>query len=161
MPLPGRSRPWTASLRAIVDGIDDAPVRWRVLAVLYLTAAPLAGVTLFLPHGHGTTDWAIAALVVSALAIGTALLVLAGRLPRGGVGALLAVGTLMITGCILAGGDTGGPYALLYVWAGVEGFFFLRARGALLLNAFIAACYGAALLALPTDGSAPSRWILT
>src|SRR4051794_41619630 len=143
MPLSGRSRPWTAPLRALVDGMDDAPVRWRVLAVLYLTAAPLAGITLFMPHGRETTDWAIAALALSAIAIGLLLLALASRLPRGGVGALLALGTLMITGCILAGGDAGTPYALIYVWAGVEGFFFLRARGALLLNAFIAACYGA------------------
>ena len=158
MPKPGNSRPW---LRAIVDGIDDAPVRWRVLAVLYLTAAPLAGITLFIPHGHGTTDWAIAALSLSAIAIGLLLLALASRLPRGGVGALLVLGTLMITGCILAGGDASSPYALIYVWAGVEGFFFLSARGAFLLNVFIAACYAAALLVVPSDGAAPSRWILT
>src|SRR3954465_12611765 len=161
MPLSGRSRPWTAPLRALVDGLDDAPVRWRVLAVLYLTAAPLAGITLFMPHGHGTTDWAIAALAISATLIGLVLLALAPRLPYGGVGALLGLGTLMITGCILAGGDSGTPYALIYLWAGVEGFFFLRLRGAVLINAFIAACYGATLLVLPSDGAAPSRWILT
>src|SRR6478672_559699 len=119
MPLPSRSRLWTAPIRALVDGIDDAPVRWRVLAVLYLTAAPLAGITLLLPHGHGTTDWVIGALVMSATVIGLALLALAPRLPRGGVGAVLALGTVMITGCILAGGDAGSPYALIYVWAGV------------------------------------------
>src|SRR3954466_8384455 len=117
MPVSSRSRPWTAPLRALVDGIDDAPVRWRVLAVLYLTAAPLAGVTLFMPHGHGTTDWAIGALVGSATAVGLALLALAPRLPDGGIGALLALGTVMITACILAGGDSGSPYALIYVWA--------------------------------------------
>src|SRR6476661_8083853 len=99
MPLSGRTRPWTAPLSALVDGIDDAAVRWRVLAVLYLTAAPLAGITLFMPHGRGTNDWAIAALVLSASAIGLLLLALASRLPRGGVGALLALGTVMITGC--------------------------------------------------------------
>src|SRR3954463_6624112 len=122
MHRPARSRPWTAPLRALVDGLDDAPVRWRVLAVLYLTAAPLAGVTLFMPHGHGTTDWAIAALVLSATAVGLLLLAVAWRRPRGGGGALLALGTVMITGCILAGGDSGTPYALIYVWAGIEGF---------------------------------------
>jgi diguanylate cyclase (GGDEF)-like protein/putative nucleotidyltransferase with HDIG domain len=156
-----RTRPWAALLTALVDGIDDTGVRWRVMAALYLTAAPLAGVTLLMPHGHGTTDWAIGALAASATLVGVVLLVLAERLPRGGMGALLGIGTVMISLALLAGGDTGSPYALLYVWAGVEGFFFLRVRGALLLNALIAGCYGAVLLALPSDGSAPARWLLS
>src|SRR4051812_22052776 len=130
------SRPWAGMLTALVDGIDDTRVRWRVLGVLYLTAAPLTGVTLFMPHGHGATDWAIAVLVVSATLIGIALWVLSSRLPRGGMGALLGLGTVLISLALLNGGDAGSPYELLYVWAGVEGFFFLRMRGALLLNAF-------------------------
>ena len=71
------------------------------------------------------------------------------------------LGAIMITLAIGADGDASSPYALLYLWAGVEGFFFLRVRGALLVNAFIALCYGIVLLVLPGDGAAPARWLLT
>src|SRR3954451_2999823 len=155
------SRPWTAILRALVVGLDDTAVRWRILAVLYLTAAPLTAVTLLMPHGRGATDWAIGALAASATAVGLLLLATAGRLPRGGIVAALGLGTIMITLAIASDGDAGSPYALLYLWAGVEGFFFLSARGALLFNAFIALSYGLVLLWLPGDGAAPSRWLLS
>src|SRR3954467_14872388 len=155
------SRPWTAILRALVVGLDDTAVRWRILAVLYLTAAPLTGVTLLLPHGRGATDWAIGALVAIAMVVGLVILAAAERLPRDLVGALLGLGTVLITLAIAADGDSGSPYALLYLWAGVEGFFFLRSRGALVLNAFIALCYGVVLLCIPDDGAAPARWLLT
>src|SRR3954470_15908237 len=91
------SRPWTAILRALVVGLDDAAVRWRILAVLYLTAAPLTAVTLLMPHGRGATDWAIGVLVAGAALIGVFLLVVARRLPVGLTGAFLALGTVMIT----------------------------------------------------------------
>src|SRR4051812_12072289 len=155
------SRPWTAILRALVVGLDDTAVRWRILAVLYLTAAPLTAVTLLMPHGRGATDWAIGALAASATAVGIVLLAAAGRLPRNGIVVALGLGTIMITLAIASDGDAGSPYALLYLWAGVEGFFFLSARGALVFNAFIALCYGLVLLWLPGDGAAPSRWLLT
>src|SRR4051794_26444045 len=102
-----RTRPWAHAFRALVAGIDDTVVRWRILAALYLTAAPLTAVTLLMPHGRGATDWAIGALAASATAVGVFLAVAAPRLPRGGVGALLAVGTLMITGAIAFDGSAG------------------------------------------------------
>jgi diguanylate cyclase (GGDEF)-like protein/putative nucleotidyltransferase with HDIG domain len=161
MDRPDRTRPWANAFSALVAGIDDTAVRWRVLAVLYLTAAPLTAVTLLMPHGRGATDWAIGGLAATATGIGVVLLAGARRLPRNGIGALLGMGTVLITLAIAADGDAGSPYALLYLWAGVEGFFFLRVRGALLVNAFIALCYGVVLIFMPTDGAAPSRWLLT
>src|SRR3954470_3084958 len=105
MHRPARHRPWTALVSALVDGIDDAPVRWRVLAALYLTAAPLTALTLLVAHGHDATDWAIGALAAAATLVGLAILALAGRLPGSWLGALLALGTVMITLAILASGD--------------------------------------------------------
>jgi diguanylate cyclase (GGDEF)-like protein len=141
----------------------DDPTRWRVLGALYLTAGPLALLSLLLPHDAGGQDWVVAALAGTATAIGVLILLFARRLPHVGHGPLLLCGTLMITAALIASQDADSPLALLYVWAGVEAFFFLRPRVAVWFLGCIAVCYGAALLILPVSAheEALSRWLFT
>src|SRR3954451_16688923 len=92
-----RTRPWSGILGALVDGMDEAPGRWRTLAALYLTAAPWAALTLLMPHGRNTADWSIGALAAAATLVGVAPLALAEDLPDRLLGPMLGLGTVMIT----------------------------------------------------------------
>ena len=142
--------------------MEHSPTRWRILAVLYLTAGPLACLSTLLPN-QAAGDWAVVGLGATAVVIGTVLWAAAARLPESTLPALLVLGTLMISAALLATRDAASPLALLYVWAGVEAFFFLRMRGALPFLAFIALCYAVTLMLLPAPAAddAILRWLLT
>jgi diguanylate cyclase (GGDEF)-like protein len=139
--------------------------RWRALGALFVTAGPLAAVTLALPHAPDGNDLVVLALATIATVAGVLQIVFARWLPggSGALGALLLTGTLMITAALIATQDATSPLALLYVWAGVEAFFFLQDRVAVWFLACIAACYAIALAFVPAPphDDAVARWLLT
>src|SRR5579862_2554587 len=92
----------------------------RTVAGIYAGGATLALVALVVsPPGNGGTVWPAVALCVCAYALAAlSLHDRAGRLPRGGYEALVALATVLITlALVLGGSDAREPSALLYLWA--------------------------------------------
>jgi diguanylate cyclase (GGDEF)-like protein len=69
--------------------------------------------------------------------------------------------TVLVTAAVWFDGNADSAYAVLYVWIGLEAFYFLDRWHAALQLALAAGAY-AGVLALVADGSVPEqRWLLT
>src|SRR5215216_3211493 len=86
----------------------------RGLAFLFAAGAALVGFSLLLPHSSNTDEAGL--LVPVGLAVITAglLLRLASRMPIGGLQLILVLGTVLITVCVVYGGDSASAYPLMY-----------------------------------------------
>ena len=149
--------------RETIEGLARHEVRWRTLGALFVAGGSVAGVSLLLPVDRGSHPLALA--VVCAVAVGTGLILIlaAERLPRADrwLSAFLAFGTVLITLGIVFNRSAASPYALIYVWVGFDGFFFLSRRAAFANLAWLGANYAVALILLPAHGQAEAgRWLL-
>ena len=157
-----RSSP--ASLReAFIERMEEDEVRWRSLGGLFVAGGVLAGVSVLFPMVPGARAWAIGVLALTAVLSGIGMIAAAGRLPRGDAwpSALLAFGTLLVTGAVYFTHAAASPYILLYVWVGFDGFFFLTRRVAYLHVVFVGVCYGAILLGPGHAGQAAlAHWAM-
>ena len=144
-------------------GSDRAPASAmaRTLAALYAAGASTGALTVLLPHSDGADETVLWSNVAIALA---ASLVLLGASWAPWVRpwicqAAVAVGTLVITRAILAGGEVD-LYSLWYLWVALYTFFYFgRAWGAAHM-ALVAAAFGIALIAEPTS-SPLAHWVMT
>src|SRR3954471_17742660 len=84
----------------------------RGLAFLFAAGAALVGVSLLLPHSHNTKDAGLLVAVGLALVTAVLLLRLSSRLSVRGLQAILILGTVLITLCVIYGGDSASAYPL-------------------------------------------------
>jgi diguanylate cyclase (GGDEF)-like protein len=140
---------------------DEVPIHTHFLGLLYLIGAGLTALSLLLPHpGHGEQYiWAIVAL---AAAGGSALLVVADRMPLWGLHVALGVGSLMINAAILATGVAAGLYSLLFFWIAICAAYFFRPTVVIAHLAWALTAYAGVLAG--TEGSVypdSTRWVIT
>jgi diguanylate cyclase (GGDEF)-like protein/putative nucleotidyltransferase with HDIG domain len=158
-----RASLWAALRHAAIERMGDSEVRWRSLGVVFGAGGVLALASLAAPVEPGTEKLTIAALCCGAVVTAAAMIAGARRLPAGDlwIGAVLALGTLLITAGVYFTRTPASPYALLYVLVGFEGFFFLPRAAARWLLVWIGACYAAAMAAVDPVSTAPlGRWIM-
>jgi diguanylate cyclase (GGDEF)-like protein/putative nucleotidyltransferase with HDIG domain len=132
----------------------------RALGFSYLGGG-LLGIALAVPGTLGVSRPLLFALAALAFVFGTTLILLAKRLPNWVVNAGMAAGVALIGLVVWRDGPATSDLSLLYVWSGLNGFFFLSRRGAIAQIALIGVSY-TALLALDGGGSFPlDRLLLT
>jgi len=132
----------------------------RGLAFLFAAGAALVGVSLLLPHSHNTKDASL--LVAVGLAVVTAAFLtrFAARVPVGALQLILMLGTLLITVCVIYGGDSASAYPLMYVWVALYAGYVFSGRAAAGQTVFAAGACAAAFL-LQDDTRAPSvHWLM-
>lgn len=117
----------------------------RALAFLFGAGATLVGVTLLLPHESSTTDVGVLVPVLIAFVVTAGLLAAGARVSVRSLHGVLGAGTVLITQCVIYGGDSGLAYALMYVWVALYACYFFRASFATAHVVFAAALYAGAL----------------
>jgi len=122
----------------------------RGLAFLFGAGGLLVLLTLVLPRGDTTRVVWVAAPAVAALIVSGGLLVLRRQLGPLALSLILAAGTVLITVCVIAGGDSASAYPLMYVWVSLYAFYFYSRRLAAAHVAWCALGYG---IALTVEGS--------
>jgi diguanylate cyclase (GGDEF)-like protein len=133
----------------------------RTLAYLYFASASLALAGIVVPHGVKASVPGLLAVVALGYAAGAVLLARAPRLRSGLIPMVLLLGTALVTAAVWFDGDADSAYSFLYVWIGLEAFYFLRSWQAAAQLALAAGSY-AGVLALIGDGAVPAqRWVLT
>src|SRR4051794_22359107 len=88
----------------------------RGLAFLFGAGALLVGVTLLIPHSANTDDAPVWGAVAAAFVTTLVLLRWPDRVPVRGLQIILALGTVLISVCVVFGGDSASAYPLMYVW---------------------------------------------
>src|SRR4051794_27338037 len=132
----------------------------RGLAFLFAAGAALVGISLLLPHSHNTNEAGL--LVAVGLAASTAVLLahFAAQIPVRGLQLILMLGTVLITVCVVYGGDSASAYPLMYVWVALYAGYVFSAPAAAAQTVFAAAACAAAFL-LEDDTRAPSvHWLM-
>src|SRR4051794_17952681 len=84
----------------------------RGLAFLFAAGASLVGISLLLPHSHNTKDAGLLVAVGIAYVTAAALVRFAGRVSVGALEVILMLGTVLITICVIYGGDSASAYPL-------------------------------------------------
>jgi GAF domain-containing protein len=132
----------------------------RGLAFLFAAGASLVGISLLLPHSHNTNEASLLVAVGLAAVAAAFLARLAPRIPAGGLQLVLALGTVLITVCVVYGGDSASAYPLMYVWVALYAAYVFSARAAAAQTAFAAVACAAGFL-LEDDTHAPSvHWLM-
>ncbi|MBX5469956.1 MAG: diguanylate cyclase [Thermoleophilaceae bacterium] len=132
----------------------------RSLGTSYVAAGSLGLLVLVLPHPTTSGSAALVAVLAGIAALGLALVAWRAHLPASAVPGGLILGALLTTAAVQLAGPRTSSFGVLYVWLGVDAFFFLRRRAALLQVGAIAAAY-AVLLALDAKGGFPlDLWLL-
>jgi diguanylate cyclase (GGDEF)-like protein len=132
-------------------------------ALLFGAASLVTLLGLLLPH-QAEVDTPGLIAVVAGTAVLAVVLVLAGdRLPKGAYGAVIALGTLMVSVAAYSNGERrGGPAGydeLYYLWVVFYAGYYLR-RGTLALQvALIAVAYAVTLRLMELGPIATSRWL--
>jgi len=132
----------------------------RGLAFLFAAGGLLVLLTLALPHAENTDALGVATPALIALVVAAALLVLRRQLRPWALSVVLAGGTLLITVCVVAGGDSASAYPLMYVWVSLYAFYFFS-RGQAAVH--VAVCAAGYAVALVTESSVPApevHWVM-
>jgi hypothetical protein len=132
----------------------------RGLAFLFAAGAALVGISLLLPHSHNTNEAGL--LVAVGLAAITAALLarFASQVPVRGLQLILMLGTVLITVCVIYGGDSASAYPLMYVWVALYAGYVFSVRAAAAQTVFAAVACAAAFL-LENATRAPSvHWLM-
>jgi diguanylate cyclase (GGDEF)-like protein len=133
----------------------------RTLAYLYFASASLALVGVVVPHGRAASVPGLLVVVALGYGAGAALLARAPRLSQRLIPAILMFGTALVTAAVWFDGNADSAYALLYIWIGLEAFYFLERWHAALQLVLTSGAY-AGVLALIGEGRVPAqRWLLT
>jgi hypothetical protein len=132
----------------------------RGLAFLFAAGASLVGISLLLPHSHNTKDAGLLVAVAIAYVAAAALVRFAGRVSVGALEVILMLGTVLITICVIYGGDSASAYPLMYVWVSLYAAYVFSGRAAAGQTVFAAGACAAAFL-LQDDTRAPSvHWLM-
>jgi diguanylate cyclase (GGDEF)-like protein len=131
--------------------------------ILMLAGGTIGLLTAALPPAAERSELAVAAAAALALGVGAALVLVRRRIGNPVLGAIVALGTLLITlGTYQAGGGTGtADNEMLYVWICLYSFYFFSLPHALGQLALVGLAYGALLTTAPDADEALSRWIVT
>ncbi len=132
----------------------------RALAFLYGAGALLVTTTLLLPHSSNTEDLGVAIPCMLAVLVVGLLLAGAGRIPVGALQTVLVLGTVLISQCVLFGGDGAAAYALMYVWIALYASYFFRVRAAVAQLALAAALYASVLLIQDDTPVEVTYWLM-
>jgi GAF domain-containing protein len=141
------------------SGAGERATRARALAFLFAAGGVLVLVSLAIGvHGREPAGVAVPAVVA---------LLVAAALARAGEAAGLRVlqaavvgGSVLITSCVLTGGQAAGAYAALYVWVSLYAWFYFEPWAAAGQIALAGAGYAGAL-AVGGDAPAPGvHWLL-
>jgi hypothetical protein len=138
----------------------DRATMSRGLAFLFAAGASLVGISLLLPHSHNTND--ISLLIAVGLAYGTAagLIRFAGGVSVTTLQVMLALGTILITVCVIYGGDSASAYPLMYVWVALYAAYVFSPQAATVQTVVAAGACAAGFL-LQGHTRAPSvHWLM-
>jgi PAS domain S-box-containing protein len=113
----------------------------RASVYLYGLGGTIALASLLVPGVEGRISWGILALAMGGYAAAAFHLLAFSRLPLRGFQASGALGTMLITLAILAGGQIGGAYPFFYSWVVLYAFFFYTLRAASLQLALVVGAY--------------------
>jgi diguanylate cyclase (GGDEF)-like protein len=145
----------------VTDGTFGRPAMARTLGYFYLAGATLGLLSLLVPHRDTTDVTALFVNIGVAYLGGIVLVAGANRLPDAVVPAFLAAGTCLISAAVYFDGHGSSVYAFLYVWVGVEAYYFLSRRQAALQLVLVGIAF-AAVLTMVEAGQAPEQsWLLT
>jgi len=137
VPFFGASRPARA-ITALVDRLTSpaapASLIWRSLACLYLCAGVMSTAMLLSGLGDISHVSFLFALTGGTLLAGVLMFRMADAIPERWMVGALALGQVMISLAVLALGESDSPFTLIYVWVGVEAWFFLRGRQAVMIT---------------------------
>ncbi len=150
---------WLGSWAAWVD-VDNGPVMWRSMGLLYLAAAALTFGTLELGLHPGAREAEIAALAAISLLAGALLVAFAKRLPEFFKLPVLYSGLVLATAVVVASGQAVTPYLLFYVWIGVDTWFFLKGRQAVVLTTATLVASAAVTGYMADTGAAAAWWLM-
>src|SRR5437763_10861747 len=132
----------------------------RGLAFLFAAGAALVGISLLLPHSHNTNETSLLVAVGLATITAAGLARFAARISVAGLQLILALGTVLITVCVIYGGDSASAYPLMYVWVALYAAYVFSARAAAGQIFFAAAACAAGFL-LEDETRAPSvHWLM-
>src|SRR3954471_8812897 len=87
----------------------------RGLAALFAAGASLVALTLVLPHGRHEKTLALLGTAGLAYVIAAGLILGRRELRTPVLHGLLAVGTLLVSVCVLFAGSAGGAYAFMFI----------------------------------------------
>ena len=126
----------------------------------------LAGITVVLPPAATNSDAAVIVLGAVALAVGVVLVLVRRDLGEWLLGAVAALGTILITVATYEGGGFDGAGTadnqMLYVWVCLFSVYCLSARNALVQIAIVGVAYGWLLAGQEVAaGDAATRWAVT
>src|SRR3954451_6924288 len=144
-----------------MDGALGRPAMARTLAYLYFASASLALAGVVVPHGHDTSVPGLLVVIALGYGAGVVVLVRSPRMKQALIPMVLVFATALVTAAGWFDGNADSAYAVLYVWIGLEAFYFLD-RWQAALQLVVAAGAYAGVLALVGDGPVPAqRWLLT
>ncbi len=130
------------------------------LAALFGAGGTLVLITLVLPHAANTNDLGVAVPPILAYVVAVVLLVRGARVSLVAFQALLAVGAILITACVVFGGDSAGAYPLMYVWVALYAAYFFPRAVVVGQVAFCAALYAASFV-IANDVPVPqAHWVM-
>jgi hypothetical protein len=132
----------------------------RGLAFLFAAGASLVGISLLLPHSGNTNATSLLIAAGLAYVAAACLTRFAARVTVRGLQLLLMLGTVLITVCVIYGGDSASAYPLMYVWVALYAAYVFSPRAAAVQTTFAAAACAAGFL-LENDTHAPSvHWLM-
>lgn len=132
----------------------------RGLAFLFAAGASLVGVSLLLPHSRNTNDLSLLIAVSLAYVAAIGLVRFAGQVTVRTLEIILMLGTVLITVCVIYGGDSASAYPLMYVWVALYAAYVFSPQAAAGQTVFAAGACAAGFL-LQHDTRAPSvHWLM-
>lgn len=132
----------------------------RGLAFLFGAGASLVGVSLLLPHSRNTDELSLLIAVGLAFVTAAVLVRFAGQVSVRALEVILMLGTVLITICVIYGGDSASAYPLMYVWVALYAAYVFSLRAAALQTVFASGACAAGFL-LQNDTRSPSvHWLM-
>jgi diguanylate cyclase (GGDEF)-like protein len=124
-----------------VDSIREGAFSALAGAVLFAAGATLALVAVALPHPAAVDERGIAFTASAAYAAAAILWARRRRITMLELRVANTCGTALVTCCVLFTASKPSPYALLYIWVGLFGFYFVSMRWGVFQSALIGIAY--------------------
>jgi signal transduction histidine kinase len=132
----------------------------RGLALLFGAGATLVLLTLALPHHSNTDVVAVAIPPIVAYGVVVAMLTVGERVPLWAFPLVPAGGAVLVSVCVLYGGDSGDAYSLMYVWVALYAGYFFSPQVAVTEVLWCGGLYAAALAARDDVGVPQAHWVM-
>lgn len=102
--------------------------------------------TIALPHSENTTDAGIIAAGLVAVLVAAGLLRNDARMSVRALQLVVALGVVLITACVVYGGDSADAYPFMYLWVSLYAYYFFSPTVVSALIAWCAGLYAVAFL---------------